>query len=188
MENDRIDIDVFKVVTRAIAESDSLDIMTAHLTQLMVGALDIKGCGIFARNPETEELELLASFGLSIRYMNKGPLLTAKSIAATFKGEAVIIRDVNDTDSLQYPQDARDEGIGAVVSVPISFYGRVIGALRLYHHQAWDVSAKDVDSLLLLGEHIGLAMTYTRVLNALRQVKDTVDDIHGVWLGRSDFA
>jgi hypothetical protein len=43
-----------------------------------------------------------------------------------------------------------------------------------------------VDSLRLLGDNIGLAMMYTRVLNALRQVKDTVNDIHSVWLAQRD--
>ena len=182
MQNDKIDIDIFKVVTRAISESDSLDIMAAHLTQLLTAALDIKGSSVFVLNPEKDELELLSSFGLSIKYMNKGPLMTAKSIADTFKGEAVIVRDVNNSQHLQYPQDAIDEGIGAIVSLPISFYDRVIGALRLYHKEQWDISEKDIDSLRLLADNIGLAMMYARVLNALRSMKETVDDIHDIWL------
>ncbi len=182
MEKDRIDIDIFKVVTRAIAESDDLDVMATHLTQLMTGALGIKGCGIFVLNPETRELELLASFGLSVQYLNKGPLMTAKSISETFKGKAVIVRDVQHTDRLQYPDAARAEGIGAIVSLPITFCRRVIGALRLYHSEPWDISEKDVDSLMLLAENIGLAMTYTRTLNALQAIRETVSDIHDVWL------
>ena len=41
---DKIDIDVIRVITRAIAESDNLVVMATHLTQLLVGALGIKGC------------------------------------------------------------------------------------------------------------------------------------------------
>ena len=72
---DKINIDIFKAVTRAIAESDNLGIMTNHLTQLLVGALGIKACTLFALNLDTTELEVLASFGLSINYMNKGPVM-----------------------------------------------------------------------------------------------------------------
>jgi hypothetical protein len=39
-----------------------------------------------------------------------------------------------------------------------------------------------VDSLLLLAENIGLAMTYTRLLNAMQAVKDTVNEVHSIWL------
>ena len=86
------------------------------------------------------------------------------------------------TDKLQYPQDAEKEGIGAIVSVPINFSEKVIGALRLYHHEVWDISDRDLDSLLVLAENIGLAMTYTRVLKALKTIRYTVDDIHGIWM------
>ena len=181
-----IDIEIFKTVTRAIAQSDNLEIMAAHLTQLLVGVLEIKGSAIFALNPESGELEVLASFGLSIDYMNKGPLLWKKSIGTTTKGEPTIIRDVEKTDQLQYPQEARKEGIGAIISLPIKFYGRVIGELRLYHHQSWDIAAKDTDSLQLLAENIGLAMMYTRLLNALQEVKETVNEVHAVWLNALD--
>ena len=57
---EKIDIDLFKVVFRAIAQSDNLEIMANHLTQLLVAALEIKGCTIFALNVEVDELEVLA--------------------------------------------------------------------------------------------------------------------------------
>jgi signal transduction protein with GAF and PtsI domain len=113
---EKIDIDIFKVVFRAIAESDSLEIMANHLTQLLVAALEIKGCTLFALNHESQELEVLASFGLSMKYLHKGPLLTGKSIGATLAKKPIVIRDVNKTDLLQYPDDAKNEGIGAIIS------------------------------------------------------------------------
>ena len=179
---EKIDIDLFKVVFRAIAQSDNLEIMANHLTQLLVAALEIKGCTIFALNVELDELEVLASFGLSMDYVEKGPVSSDKSMADTFGGKPFVIRDIKNTDKLQYPQDAAKEGIGAIVSVPINFSEKVIGALRLYHHEVWDVSDRDLDSLSVLSENIGLAMTYTRVLKALKTIRYTVDDIHGIWM------
>jgi hypothetical protein len=46
----------------------------------------------------------------------------------------------------------------------------------------WDISDRDVDSLFVLSESIGLAMTYTRVLKALKTIRYTVDDIHEIWM------
>jgi len=177
---EKIDIDIFKVVFRAIAESDNLEIMANHLTQLLVAAMEIKGCTLFALDQQNGELEVLASFGLSTKYLNKGPLLTGKSIGATLKGQPIVIRDVNKTDRLQYPVDAKNEGIGAIVSVPILFYNKIIGELRLYHHDAWDISDKDVDSLMVLAENIGLAMTYTRLLNAFNTIKYAVKEVQPI--------
>jgi transcriptional regulator with GAF, ATPase, and Fis domain len=181
---DKIDIDLFKVVNRAIAESDDLEIMAIHLTQLLVVALQTKGCTIFVLNPETRELELIASSGLSIDYINKGPLFSNKSIRATLKGEPVVVRDIHTSNQLQYPEDAEKEGIGAIVSLPIKFGSTLVGALRLYHHEPWDVSERDLDSLHLLGENIGLAMTYTRLVTAIRDIRNTVDEVDLVWLDK----
>lgn len=179
---EKIDIHMFKAVTRAISQSADVEMMAGHLSQLLVGILELKGCAIFILNPDDDELEVLGNFGLSIEYMNKGPVLYARSIRSTFEGKPVIIRNIEDSDLLQYPEAARKEGIGAIVSLPISFHGQTIGALRLYHAQAWDISEKDVDSLRLLAEIVGLAMTYTRLVATVQSVKQTVNEVHSVWL------
>ncbi len=168
--DNRIDMDIFKIATRAVAESDDLTDMTTHICQLLVAALQIKGCTIFVMNLETEELEPMASFGLSTAYMSKGPVRADKSMGCTIRGETVIVRDINESDQLQYPEHAKKEGISAIVSVPIIFPKEVVGVLRLYHHEPWDISASDVESLLILSENIGLAMMYTRLYNALQTI------------------
>jgi signal transduction protein with GAF and PtsI domain len=177
-DQERIDIDIFKIITKAIAGSDNIVIMAENLTQLLVGALEIKGCTLFALNPEVKELEVLASFGMSVDYMSKGPILCGSSIAVTLKGKPVVIKDVTQTDQLQYPDNAKREGIGAIVSVPINFSQRVIGVLRLYHYEAWDISDRDLESLMLLAENVGLAMMYTELRNALGTIRDTVNGIY----------
>ena len=177
----QIDIDVFKAVNRAIAESDSLDIMTTHMAHLLVSILDIHGCTIFVLNPDEDELEILASFGLSAVYLNKGPVLFARSIGGRAAREPVIIRNVSESEQLQDPEAAKEEGIQAIVSLPIIFRGRVIGVLRLYSSRPWDLSAADLDSLQLLSENIGLAMVYARLMNAMQEVKTVTDGIHSIW-------
>ena len=174
---EKIDIDLFKVVFKAMAQSDNLEIMANHLTQLLVATLEMKGCTIFVINPETEEMEVLASFGLSMSYIHKGPILKNKSIGGALEGTPIIIRDINKTDRLQYPEDAKKEGIGAIVSIPIKFYDSVIGDLRLYHHDVWNISEKDVDSLSVLARNIGLAMAYTRMLKTVKKIKYAISDV-----------
>jgi hypothetical protein len=63
----------------------------------------------------------------------------------------------------------------------VVFSGKVIGALRLYSHESWDVSDADLEILVLFADHVGMAMMYTRLLNALKRIKQTVDDVHPVW-------
>lgn len=180
--HDIMDLDTFKLIVKSIAESENLEVMGNRSTQLLVGSLGIKASALFALNPETEEIETLASFGLSIDYLNKGPIKVAKSKGWTSEKEPVVINDTTKTDRLQYPEQAQKEGIMAMVSIPIIFFGRIIGLLRLYHHETWAVSKKDLDTFCVLAEIIGMAMMYSRILNALHSIKDSVNEVHTVWL------
>lgn len=179
---DRINRDIFKIVTKAVAETEDLETMTNHLCQLLVGTLGIKGSAIFALNPATKELERLASFGLAIRYLTKGPVQADKSLGEALKGEPVIVRDVSQSNTIQYPKEAKEEGIAAMISFPITFLHKPIGVMRLYDKEVWDISERDVDLLLLLAEIVGLAMGYTRLSNALRSIDEEVKELHKVWL------
>ncbi len=170
----KIDVNILKTVTKAIVQSNDLLIMANHLTQLLVSALEIKGCTLFALNSVTKELEVLASFGMSINYMNKGPVVFDKSIGCIKEKESIVIKNIAESNLLQYPNEAKNEGIAAIISLPILFYGDVVGALRLYHYEEWDISDQDLDSLLLLAENMGLAMMYTRLLNVVQTIHDTV--------------
>jgi GAF domain-containing protein len=174
---ERINIDVFKTVTRAIAESNNLGLMANHLTQLLVGALDLKGCTVFALNPDSRELEILASFGLSLAYLNKGPIYLDESLERLGEGKPVLPGDLADGEALQYPEQAAAEGIRTMITVPVNFCGEFIGALRLYHQEPWEISDADLDSLLLLAETIGLALTYTRLLNVVQGVREALDEL-----------
>lgn len=174
---DRIDVEIFKVVSKAIATSDNIELMTNHLCQLLVVTLEIKGSSIFAHNPGTKELEILASFGLSAKYLSKGPLLTDRSISSALEGNPVIIHDISKDESLQYPEEAKQEGIASILSIPIVFLSEILGVLRLYHHDIWDVSSRDFDSLVVLAEHVGLSLRHTRLLNALQTIQETMKDL-----------
>lgn len=173
-KQDKITMDVFKVVTKVLVESDNLTVMLESLSQLLVAALEIKGCAIFVLNLEKEELELMASSGLSPAYLAKGPLKADRSVGCTLKGEPVLIPDVSISRQLQYPEAARKEGIAAIVSVPMFFLKEVVGVLRLYHREVWDISERDVESLFILGEQIGLAMMFSRLLNMVQGIQDAI--------------
>lgn len=178
----KIDLDIFKLVFEVITKSDNVLTMSNQLTQILVGGLGIMGATIFVLNPELEELEILASSGLSINYINKGPILVDKSIKLAQNREPVIINDITTGDRLQYPEKAEAEGIKAIVSLPITQRGKIVGALRLYHSAVWNISETDIDYLQVLAQNIGIALMYFRLANALRDVKETVNDIHSVWL------
>jgi signal transduction protein with GAF and PtsI domain len=178
----KIDIEIFKVIKSAMHLSSDLDDVGHSLVQLLTGALDIRGCTLFVANPGKKTLEILTTFGLSTDYLSKGTISSQKSIAAIYNQKPVVIMDISNTDLLQYPEDAQKEGIKSIISLPVVFSRKVIGALRLYNHQSWDVTDHDLETLILFADHVGMAMMYTRLLNAFMLIKDTVEDVHDIWV------
>lgn len=177
-----VDLDIFKLMLDVITDATNVNTMANQLTQIIVGALGIMGATIFVLNTELEELEILASAGLGIDYINKGPILVDKSIKLASNREPVIIGDVRASDRLQYPEKAKEEGIMAIVSLPITLRGKIVGALRLYRSEVWNISEADVDDLQVLAQNIGIALMYFRLAAAVQAVKETVNDIHPIWL------
>ena len=178
----KVTLDLFRAVNRIVEKSENIETMGTHLTQLLSGALGIKGSSFFALNPATNELEILASFGLSPAYLNKGPIFFKKSLRRGMQGKPFVVKNVRTSKKIQYPEAAKKEGIGAIVHLPVSFSGTIVGALRLYHSKSWSLSDRDLDALGLLTDTLALAMMYTRLLNAFLVIRETVEDVHGVWL------
>lgn len=181
-DKNRIDVGILKLLFDATTGSNQLETMSSRLTQLLVGALGIKGATVFMVNPEFESLEILATSGLSINYINKGPVLVDKSIKLASNREPVVISDVSKSDLLQYPENAKEEGIQAIVSIPITLHGVIVGALRLYDGAVWEISEHDMEYLQVLAQNLGITMMYFRLATALLAVKDNVDAIHSIWL------
>ncbi len=180
--NNKIDLDIYELLVKTLTQSDNLEAMGSDLTQILVGATGLKGSAILILNPETESFEILATEGLSIAYRNKGPILVDQSINLEANQRPVTISNTQESDQLQYPEKAEAEGIKAIVSIPITIRGKIIGALRVYHSEIWEVSRDDMTLLTAFAGSIGMALMYFRLSTALQAIKEDVDDIHPIWL------
>ncbi|PIX23933.1 MAG: GAF domain-containing protein, partial [Deltaproteobacteria bacterium CG_4_8_14_3_um_filter_45_9] len=70
----------------------------------------------------------------------------------------VIIEDATSDPRVQYPREAKQEGIASIVSVPITIRGRIIGSLRLYTSVPCRFTQDDIDFLLAIAMQSGLAI------------------------------
>lgn len=181
-EQNSINLEIYKLLIQTISEASEIEIMAQTLTQILVGALGIKGAALYILDPVREELELLASAGLSVDYVNKGPILVDRSIKIPSNREPVIVSDTTATDKLQYPEKAAEEGVRAIISHPIVMRGKIVGSLRLYNSRQWEPSSDEMIFVEMLSQNLGVALMYFRVANAVASVKETINDIHPVWL------
>ena len=160
----------------ATSINSSLDIKEVlhHMTAGTCEAFNIKGATIRLRNDETGVLDLLASHGLSDKFLGKGPVSAEKSVAEALKGKTVVIKNVKKDKRLQYREETIQEGIASMVCIPIRLKGEVIGVLRLYSEKIEDFPQ---DFLIILEAlaHLGaLAIQNASMYLALQEEKDTL--------------
>ena len=143
----KLDLEKYKLIVDTIFDATDPTILGSQLAHMLVTVIGVKGASIFVVNPVAEELELLATEGLSIEYVNKGPILVDQSIKLSSNLRPVIIADTEESDQLQYPEKAKNEGVRSIVSIPINLKGKIIGALRIYHSEPWEITDQELSYL-----------------------------------------
>jgi len=172
MKRQVLNYDTLLKITRAISHSKDPEEVVLMTVESMKTALDVKGCAAFLINRHTNELELAASFGLSEEYLMKGPLSALRSIAQSLDQGPVAIYDVTDDPRIQYPEEAKKEGIASMLSVPIVARGQSIGALRVYTTEPWEFTLDDVNFVQAMASMTGMAIEMARFYKGM---KDSIE-------------
>lgn len=159
-------------VSGAMSMSKDPEEVILLIVESVKTALEAKGCALFLINRKTDELEVASSFGLSEDYVNKGPVSSLRSIAQSLQEGPVAIYDVADDPRIQYPEEAKKEGIASILSIPIMVHGNAIGALRVYTSQPWEFTMDDVNFVQAVAQMAGMAIETSRVYKGL---KDSIE-------------
>jgi GAF domain-containing protein len=122
---------------------------------LLFGA---RGASLMLFDPGEESLKASASFGLSEAYRAKGSVSPRASLGETIKGAPVVVRDIAQDPNVQYRQAAIQEGIKAIVGMPLSPGGMLVGTLRLYFGEIKDFTSQEMEYLKALALQAGLAL------------------------------
>jgi GAF domain-containing protein len=163
MKNLRANYDVLIKISRSLSKSKDPDEIIRMTVESLKKALEIKGCSLFLINNRTRELEVAASTGLSEEYLNKGPVSALHSIADALEDGPIAVYDVGDDPRIQYPEEARKEGIASILSVPVMIGDEPIGAIRAYTAEKWEFTLEDVNFVQALAQIAGILIEMTRL-------------------------
>ena len=173
MKNLRLNYDVLISVSRSLSKSKDPDEIIRMTVESLKKALAIKGCSLFLMNNQSNELEVAASSGLSEEYLYKGPVSALHSIADSLEDGPIAVYDVSDDPRIQYPEDAKKEGIASILSVPVMIGDDAIGAIRAYTAEKWEFTLDDGSKVSLKGdeevEYDGEMHTAANLYDALKE-------------------
>lgn len=85
-----------------------------------------------------------AAYGLSDWYVRKGPVSADKSIAEALEGRPVAVIDATEDERIQYRDQAKQEGIASILSIPIMLREEVVGVMRVYTAERRDFTNVDI--------------------------------------------
>ncbi len=149
---------VFEEITKTVSSSlhlkDVFDMIVKKIPQVM----DLKGSSVRLMDKEKKQLELVAHYGLSEKYANKGPVSYDKSIDDALAGKAVSEYDVMENKDALYYKEAVEEGIRSILSIPMRFKSEIIGVLRLYSGKPVRYNDADFRFMSAIAEQTAIAI------------------------------
>ena len=173
MDKPTVNYETLVRITKAISMIRDPEEIVLITVEGVTHALNVKGCTLFLFSPKSQELKLAGSYGLSNHYLDKGPVSALHSIASSLQdAQPVAIYDVSDDPRLQYPDEAKKEGIASILAVPIIIGDRLIGSMRVYTAQPWEFTLNDVNFVQAVAQVVGMALEMCRVNKGL---KDSID-------------
>ena len=165
---------LFKDFTEIVNSSINVTEVLNMIAENFVKSLNIKACAIFLLDRTWKELKVRACCGLSDAYLNKGTLDADKSLVETLSGKSVMVADATKDPRIQYPREAKKEGIASILSVPITVMGKIIGVLRLYTSEPYEFSEDQREFISDLADIGAVAIDRAQYFRSFREVSTLI--------------
>ncbi len=157
-------------VAREINPTAGVSVALSRIVENTAHAMRCKACSIRLLSSVDQSLRVQAAYGLSEGYLQKGPVLVAKSAAdrQALQGNVVQIEDAMSDWRVQYPSEMAKEGIRSVLVAPLQSRGAALGVIRVYTGEVRHFDDAERSFLRLIAELAAIALENARVFEALR--------------------
>jgi DNA-binding response OmpR family regulator len=161
-----------KAITSSLDLKEILNLICGSVTAL----LKMKGCALYLHNKKSDTLDLMAAKGLTPEHLERVNSLPADKFPDVLsEGKVVTVGQAEFGARLQKPEAAKEEGIVAIISVPLKVKSAVLGMLRLYSGDRSAITDDEMDLLLKFAEQssraIENAMSYEQVRSDIKNLK-----------------
>lgn len=171
----RLLLDVIKTITASLNTDEIFNLIVSRIPEIV----NVDAATIRLVDPTKKQLVLKAASGLSDAYLNRGPIDAEESVLAALGGTAIAVEDAASDPRIQYPEEARREGIESILVAPIPIRGKVSGILRLLTRAPRKFEPMETEFIAALAEQCGIAIENAqthdqqqRQLNYFKAVSD----------------
>jgi len=161
--------EVASILNSAHTARDILQSIVENVAKT-VGA---KGCSLMLLTPDRKILSRAASYGLSERYIKKGRVSADKSLSEALAGKLVNVLHASEDDRVQYPEQARKEGIASILSVPMILREEIVGVVRVYTAEPRKFTKDDTYFVAAVANLGAIALENAKLYETLKKDYET---------------
>lgn len=157
-------------IAQALNSTLNLEELLNKLLEATVVELGLKAASIRLLDPRNKLLKLVAAYGLSEAYLDKGDIHIEKSPIdnRVLMGETVVLYDVAKEPGFEYPKAATREGIRSVLVVPLLLRERALGVMRVYSSQPRSFGNVATTFLTSVASLVALSIENAELYSALQ--------------------
>jgi signal transduction histidine kinase len=161
-------------VSQTINSTLNLDEALAAITREACQLMEAKMCSLLLLDESQEWLDLRASHGAGPDYINKPRLPLTDSLVGTVvrRQKAIQVENVQISSRYQNVEVAQREGLVSLLSVPLLFGGKAIGALNIYLGQPHVFSNEEIRILGALAGLSAIAIEKARLYERVVELED----------------
>jgi signal transduction histidine kinase len=163
----------FREISRLMHTSRSLREVQQRTVWKATEILNAKGALLRILNPETEQFEVAAAYGLGEWYLKKGSVSTQKILSDLMgTDQVVVIDDIWHDPRVEYRKEAWDEGVRMMLDVPLTLDDKVVGRLRIYLGESRAFTDEEKSFMVYITEQCACAIHKVRFIENQRAQYD----------------
>jgi len=171
-ERSRIRADLFEsliTVGQAINSAVDLDDALTAITREACNLMSARTSALQLLDESGDLLALGASHGAGEAYLNKPDVVVSDSFlgSVVHRMRPLQIENIQTSNAYQQQNMAREEGLVALLSVPLVFRGSAIGTLNIYKADAYVFSNDEIRIAMALAELSAIAIEKARLLDRI---------------------
>jgi len=161
---------VSQTINSTLNLDDALKVITREACVLM----HAKMCSLMLLDESRKWLDLRASYGANQAYLRKPRLNVEESTLGIVvrRKKPLQVENVQTSNRYQNVDIARQEGLVALLSVPLVFGGQVIGTLSVYTGKPYSFSNEEIRILSALAELSAIAIEKARLYERVVDVEE----------------
>lgn len=176
MENQVDFMNEVQKISRMVNSTLDLDSVLNTIVQRVPVSMDAKGCTLRLFNSQTNQLELVASYGVSEKYLEQSNIEDEKNVTMVLSGEPVTIYDVSSDDRVLNKKNMMEEGINSLLAVPIKVGEEIIGVLRIFSEKHHSFTNTEVNFAVTVSEAGGTAIQNARMYQKINLLFNQIEE------------